>query len=145
MAARCWPRPRRGRPSAACDRGSAAVDFVLLSVLLVLLLFAVLQVAVFVYARNVVSAAAADGARFAANAGVTPSAGEARARLVLREGLPDRTAEAIACRGEDAVDAPSGLDVARVRCHGRLPMLLLPFDLPMQIDVDSAVVKEHAR
>jgi Flp pilus assembly protein TadG len=117
---------------------------VLLSVLLVLLLFAVLQVAVFVYARNVVSAAAADAARYAANAGVDPADGDARARQVLRDGLPDRAAAAIACHSEDAVDTPSGLDVARVRCRGRLPMLLLPFDIPLDIDVSSAVVKEHA-
>jgi Flp pilus assembly protein TadG len=117
---------------------------VLLSLLLVLLLFAVLQVALFVYARNVVSAAAADAARYAANAGADTAAGEARARQVLRDGLPDAAAAAITCRAEDAIDTPSGLDVARVRCQGRLPMLLLPFDVPLEIDVDSAVVKEHA-
>lgn len=116
----------------------------LISVLLVLLLFAVLQMALFVHARNIVSAAAADGARYAANAGVDPSGGETRARQVLRDGLPDATAGAIVCRAADAVDAVSGLDVARVRCRGRVSMLLLPFDIPLDIDISSTVVKEHA-
>ena len=42
------------------DDGAAVVDFVLISTLLVFLLFAVLQVAVYFYARNVVAASAAD-------------------------------------------------------------------------------------
>jgi hypothetical protein len=54
------------------ERGAAVVDFVLMSVLLVMLLFAVLQVAVYFYARNVVAASAADAARYAAAEGVDP-------------------------------------------------------------------------
>ena len=38
------------------EAGAAAVEFVLISVLLVLLLFGVLQVAAFFYARNIVAA-----------------------------------------------------------------------------------------
>ena len=38
------------------DAGAAVVEFVLLAILLVMLLLAVLQVAVYFYARNVVAA-----------------------------------------------------------------------------------------
>ena len=54
----------------AGERGSAVVDFVLVSVLILALLLAVLQVAVYVHVRNVVAASAQEGARYAANADV---------------------------------------------------------------------------
>ena len=57
------------------ERGSAVVDFVLVSVLIVVLLLAVLQVAVYVHVRNVVTASAQEGARYAANADVDSRAG----------------------------------------------------------------------
>ena len=60
------------------DDGAAVVEFVLVSVLLVLLLFGVLQVGVYFYARNIVAASAADAARYAAAAGVDPDAGAGR-------------------------------------------------------------------
>ena len=52
------------------ERGGAVVEFVFVSVLVVVLLLAVLQVAVYVHVRNVVTASAQEGARFAANADV---------------------------------------------------------------------------
>ena len=57
------------------ERGSAVVDFVMVSLLIVALLLAVLQVAVYVHVRNVVTASAQLGARYAANADVDSSAG----------------------------------------------------------------------
>ena len=64
-------------PSSALadDQGAAVIEFVMMIVLLVLVLFGVLQVAVYCYARNIVAAAAADGARYAASLGVDPGAG----------------------------------------------------------------------
>ena len=59
------------------ERGSAVVDFVLVSILIVTLLLAVLQVAVYVHVRNVVTASAQEGARFAANADVDSGLGAA--------------------------------------------------------------------
>ena len=67
-------RSRRGPaegPSEPSERGSAVVDFVLVSILIVTLLLAVLQVAVYVHVRNVVTASAQEGARYAANADVS--------------------------------------------------------------------------
>ena len=84
------------RPSGD-DAGAAVVDFVLMSVLLLFLLFAVLQVAVFFYARNVAAASAADAARFAAAEGVDPRSGAARASGLIREGLDDADASGIHC------------------------------------------------
>ena len=64
------------------ERGSAVVDFVLVGVLVVALLLAVLQVAVYVHLRNVVVASAQQGARYAANADVR----EAGKRRLLEAG-----------------------------------------------------------
>ena len=50
------------------ERGSAVVDLRLVSVLIVALLLAVLQVAVYVHVRNVMTASSQEGARYAANA-----------------------------------------------------------------------------
>ena len=61
--------PHPGLPDDG-ERGSAVVDFVMVSLLIVALLLAVLQVAVYVHVRNVVTASAQLGARFAANADV---------------------------------------------------------------------------
>ena len=55
------------RPSG--DRGSAIVEFSLITVLLLMLLFVVLQVAALYYVRSVAGASAADGC-----AARTPSA-----------------------------------------------------------------------
>ena len=60
------------------ERGSAVVDFVMVSMLIVALLMAVLQVAVYVHVRNVVTASAQAGARYAATADVDSAAGAPR-------------------------------------------------------------------
>ena len=50
----------------------------MVSILIVMLLLAVLQVAVYVHVRNVVTASAQEGARYAANADVASTVGAAR-------------------------------------------------------------------
>jgi hypothetical protein len=125
------------------DAGAAVVDFVLIAVLLVLLLLAVLQVAVYFYARNVVAASAADGARYAAVEGVAARAGGMRAARLVAVGLDDADASAIRCVGLPGRDPASGLDVVTVRCRGRIRLLFSPLHLPLTIDVTSSVLKEH--
>jgi Flp pilus assembly protein TadG len=137
----------RVRRRGAADRGSGVVEFALLTVLLVVLLFAVLQVAIWFYARSIVASAAADGAHYAATLQSTSStgvAGEQRARQLIVDGLNARIARDIVCTGTTGVDAASGLQVAVVRCQGRPHMLLLPFDLPLGIDVHSSVLVESS-
>lgn len=114
----------------------------MLSVLLVFMLFAVLQVAVYFYARNIVAASAADAARYAANAGVDSAAGGPRASELIRRGLGSSAASRVGCQGGTAVDPDSGLAVARVHCRGKLKLIFLPLDLPMWIDVTSSSLKE---
>ena len=125
------------------DAGAAAVEFVLVSILLVMLLLAVLQVAVYFYARNVAASSAADGARYAASAGVDPRAGGVRATRLIGAGLDQADAAAISCVGLPGRDAGSLLDVETVRCTGRIRVLFSPMPFPLRIDVSSSVLKER--
>ncbi len=121
------------------DDGAAAVEFVLISVLLVLLLFGVLQVAVYFYARNIVAASAADAARYAAAAGVPPSAGAARAEQLIKDGLSGAD---VTCTSGPGVDAESALPVTTVHCTGTVQALLAPIKIPLRIDLTSSALKE---
>jgi Flp pilus assembly protein TadG len=131
------------RPRLRDDAGAAVVDFVFLSLLLVLLLLGVLQTAVYFYARNVVAASAADAARYAAAAGVDPAAGGARAEDLIHSGLAGGSAASIRCSGEPGVDRVSGMATTTVHCTGRLRLLFLPLHLPLTIDVTSSALKEQ--
>jgi Flp pilus assembly protein TadG len=131
------------RRAAPADRGAAAVDFVMISVLLVLLLFAVLQVAVYFYARNVAAASAADAARYAAAEGVAPGAGSARAQALIHQGLDEADASALRCTSGPGRDAASGLVVTTVHCRGRIRLLFSPLGLPLTVDVRSSVLRER--
>lgn len=126
------------------DDGAAVVEFVMISVLLVLLLFGVLQVGVYFYARNIVAASAADAARYAAAAGVPSSAGGARAEQLIAAGLGGGQAAAIKCTSTVGADAGSGLPVTTVHCVGHVRALLLSTDLPLKVDFTSSALKERA-
>lgn len=79
--------------SACNESGSAVVDFVMVGALVIVVFVALLQVALGVYARNVLTDAAGDGARRAALVGGTEA--EARQRVqtlsdaALRRGYVD--------------------------------------------------------
>jgi Flp pilus assembly protein TadG len=126
------------------DGGAAVVEFVMISVLLVLLLFGVLQVGVYFYARNIVAASAADAARYAAAAGVPASAGGARAEQLIADGLGSGQAAAIRCTSTAGTDARSGLPVTTVHCAGPVRALLVSIDLPLKVDITSSALTEHA-
>jgi Flp pilus assembly protein TadG len=124
------------------DGGAAVVEFLMISVLLILLLFCALQLGVFFYARNIVSASAADAARFAASYGVLPSAGGPRAEQLIADGLGGNGASDIHCTGGTGVDPGSGLAVVTVRCHGRVGAFLAPIDVPLTIDFTASALQE---
>lgn len=65
------------------DRGSSAVEFLLVSIVLTALTLGVLQFAVAVYLHNLTHDAAVEGAYFAALADVDVSEGAVRTRAIL--------------------------------------------------------------
>jgi Flp pilus assembly protein TadG len=125
------------------ERGSAVVDFVLVSVLIVVLLLAVLQVAVYVHVRNVVTASAQEGARFAANADVDSSLGAARTVEVVGEATSQQTAEGLTCTSTEEAEN-SGLTLVVVRCTGSVPSLLADLGNLLPLEVTGRAIKEAA-
>ncbi len=125
------------------ERGSAVVDFVLVSMLIVALLLAILQVAVYAHVRNVVTASAQEGARFAANADVDSELGAARTLQVVGRATNTRTAAGLACTSGEELD-PSGMTLVVVRCSGGVPSLLSALGDLLPLEVTGRAVKEGA-
>ena len=110
------------RTAGGSDRGSGVVDFVLVSALLLVLFLAVVQVGVVLHVRNVLVAAAAEGARYGANADRTPADGAARTRDVAAEVLSPGRAAALTVAGRTTSSGAG--DVVEVEVTGPLPALL---------------------
>jgi Flp pilus assembly protein TadG len=127
--------------SAEPERGSAVVDFVLVGVLVVALLLAVLQVAVYVHVRNVVVASAQEGARYAANADVPAAAGAGRTLEVVGNATSARTAAGLSCTSGQEVD-DSGLVLVVVRCTGAVPSLFAPLGDLLPLEATGRAVEE---
>jgi Flp pilus assembly protein TadG len=98
-------------------RGQALVEFALAFPPLVLVALALVQVALYAHAENVVTGAAQDGARVAAESGRSVADGVATTRTLLAAGLGP-TASAVAVDGSE-----DGAAVTIV-ASGSLPMIL---------------------
>jgi Flp pilus assembly protein TadG len=132
--------PAQG-PSGNRERGSAVVDFVLVGVLVVALLLAVLQIAVYVHLRNVVVASAQEGARYAADADVPTDAGAGRTLEVVGQATSARTAAGLSCTSVQEVDG-SGLALVVVRCTGAVPSLFAPLGDLLPLEATGRAVEE---
>lgn len=135
--------PSTATPPGDGERGSAVVDFVLVSVLVVVLLLAVLQVAVYVHVRNVVTASAQEGARYAANADVPAQLGAERTLQVVAAATSSGTAAGLSCTSAEETD-PSGLVLVVVRCDGSVPTLLAALGDLLPLQVTGRAVEEGA-
>jgi hypothetical protein len=116
---------------------------VLVSILIVVLLLAVLQVAVYVHVRNVVTASAQEGARYAANADVDPALGAARTVEVVASATSEQTAAGLTCSSAEEAEA-GGLTLVVVRCSGAVPSLLADLGGFLPLEVTGRAVKEAA-
>lgn len=117
------------RRRASSESGQSLVEFALVAPVLLLVLFGAVQFALIVHARNVVTTAAQEGARFAAAEGRTPGEGAARAEEVLSAGLGG---------GADgfSVTVDGGDEVITVRTEGRY-RLILPFVLGREMRLEA--------
>ena len=100
------------------DRGSAPVEFTLVSALLVVLVTGVLQLALALHVRNTMISCAAEGARVAATEDRSLTDGEKRATDMLRAALGDYAVDVSAARG--TVD---GAPVVVVSARAPVPVL----------------------
>ncbi len=98
----------------------------MISVLLALLLFAVLQVAVLFYVRNIVAASAANGARYAATSNTEPTEGGRHASAQISTALSGSVGRDVPCTGRIGIDGGSGVSTTIVQCEGSIKSIFLP-------------------
>ncbi len=91
-------------------RGAAVVDFVLVLVVLVPLFLGIFQVALVLHVRNTLTAAASEGARYAATLDRPVGSGAARTREQISGALADRFASQVTARASTVAGAP-GVEV----------------------------------
>jgi len=101
------------------DRGSAVVDFVLVSVLLVTLFLGVVQLGVVLHVRNTLVAAAAEGARYGANADRGPDDAADRTRELAAQSLGEGLVQEVSAGFEDV----GGSRTVVVEVRARLPLV----------------------
>lgn len=123
----------------AGDGGAAVVDFVFVSVLVLALFLLVLQVGFVLHARNVLFSAAAEGARYAANADRSPADGVDRTRAVVAEALSDRMAARLSYTAD--LTTVAGAAVVQITVRGPLPVVFLPAG-PLSITVRGHALQE---
>jgi Flp pilus assembly protein TadG len=92
------------------ERAAAVVDFVLALVVLLPLFLGVLQVALVLHVRNTLTAAASEGARYAATADRPLEAGAARTRAQIAGALAARFARDVTVT-EATVQGAPGVEV----------------------------------
>ena len=109
------------------DHGGAVVEFTLVTVLLLVLFLALLQLGLALHVRNTLVACAAEGARYAANADRTPSDGVAQTISLIEATLDDSFADDVT--GSTVV--VDGVPQVEIRVSATLPLLgfLGPRDL----------------
>ena len=115
---------------SAVDDGSAAVDFVLVSLILIPLFIAILQLGLALYVRNTLAACAQDGARSGADANVVVLGNSAMADAATRqatrcveESLSGSYAQRISASAPVVTDPAGGsVRVVEVRIASPLPL-----------------------
>lgn len=109
-----------GRPtSRGGERGSALVDFLLVSVLVTAIVLGIVQLALTLHVRTILTDSAASGARYAALSGHSLSDGAARTTALITSTLPAAYAEGV------DVDYGNYRGVEVVEVHVSAPMPVL--------------------
>ena len=133
---------RDARPSAdlgrreTAERGSAAVELVLLTPLLMICVLVVVQFALWQHARQVLLGAAQEGARAVRAQGGTAESGRAQALHYIEQIGPDLVSS-------PAVTVDRGIDVVSVRIRGQA-VNIVP-GLPLRVTATSAGPVERFR
>lgn len=124
-------RSARRRPSG--QDGSGVVDFTLVSVLVVVLFLLVMQVGIVLHTRNVMVAAAAEGARYGANADRSANEGVDRTRGLL--------VDTFALRDLAVSEGKGGAGTVEVVVSADLPVVFLPVG-PLRLTVRGHALEE---
>jgi hypothetical protein len=119
------------RARAGGERGSTVVEFLAVTILTVVCLLGIAQLAVWVWARNVAVTAVHEGARTAAETGRPLRDGPRRARDVLEDGLG-------ASSGRFSIEAAEVGGSVAIRARGTAPVIV-PFlpTFPIEVQADA--------
>ena len=101
------------------ERGAAIADFTMVSVLVVVLFVAVVQLGLALYTRNLLVSCASEGARLGARADATAGQGVSRTQSLISQSLSASYARHVTSR-ETTVD---GVRVVEVRVVAPVPVL----------------------
>lgn len=101
------------------DAGMAVVESTLVLIVLVVLFLGVLQVGFALHVRNTLTACAAEGARYGANADRTPADGAQRTRELIDGALGSEYAADVTA----SLDLSTGVPVVVVEVDATLPVL----------------------
>lgn len=102
------------------DAGSAVVDFVLTSALLLFVFLAVFQLGLALHVRNTLVSCASEGARYGARAGSSPEQGASRARELINTSLSERYSGDVSTRTETT---SGGTEVLVVEVSAPVPVV----------------------
>jgi Flp pilus assembly protein TadG len=119
------------------EHGSAVVEFVLVSMLVVPLFLGILQVGLYLYVRNTVVAAASEGAHYAAVLNREPADGEARTRELVDGVVNDQLIDSVVAEETDVAGQPG----VRVVVRAHMPPLGL-WGPGVEFSVEGHAVKE---
>ena len=106
-------------PRRRTERGAAVVDVVLVMVVLVPVVLGIMQVALVLFVRNTLAAAASEGARLAATRDRGPADGAALTRAQIDGAVSGRFAQDVNAR-QTTVDGVPGVEVT---VRARVPAL----------------------
>lgn len=120
-----------------CERGSAPVEFLLVGIVLTALTLAVVQLALAIYVRNVVHAAAVDGAHRAALADSVPQDGVMHTSSLIEAAVGGTYAQDIHVAMTDALGAPT----VEVTVRAALPVIGL-IGVPGTLEVTGRALRE---
>lgn len=118
------------------QRGSAAVEFVLVAPLVLVIFLAIVQVALAAHVRSTLIASAAEGARAGAELGAPPGAAENRTRAAMATSIADGVIEDI----KVSQRSEGGVGVVAVEISARLPLFGLYG--PASLSVTGRALKE---
>nr|WP_274617475.1 TadE/TadG family type IV pilus assembly protein [Nesterenkonia sp. AY15] len=105
--------------SAGKDRGAATAEFTMVSALLVLLSFALLQLTLMVHVRNTLIDAASTGARFGVLEDRTAGDGVQRTRTLIESSISSRYAQDV---GYEYLAQPEG-QTLQITVQAQVPVL----------------------
>lgn len=119
------------------ERGAAAVDFVLVLIVVVPLFLGILQVGLVLHVRNTLTSAASEGARYGARYDRGPADGAARTRSVISQVVSGGFADRVAARRTTLQGAPA----VQVDVTAEVPPLGL-WGPTVRVDVSGHAVQE---